>query len=146
MWGPWTMIFIAFVSVYLTVQARFFQVARFAYIMRNTFGRMFERRGDSDKEKMTPFQATSTSLAGTVGMGNMAGVATALSIGGPGAIFWMWVLAFFGMITKAAEVTIAVHYRDVDDNGHIHGGPMYYIRESAGLEVPRRIVRDWCCV
>ena len=83
--------FIAFVSVYLTVRARFFQVARFAYIMRNTFGRMFERRGDSDKEKMTPFQATSTSLAGTVGMGNMAGVATALSIGGPGAIFWMWV-------------------------------------------------------
>ena len=132
MWGPWTMIFIAFVSVYLTVRARFFQVARFAYIMRNTFGRMFERRGDSDKEKMTPFQATSTSLAGTVGMGNMAGVATALSIGGPGAIFWMWVLAFFGMITKAAEVTIAVHYRDVDDNGRIHGGPMYYIRKALG--------------
>jgi AGCS family alanine or glycine:cation symporter len=132
MWGPWTMLFIAFVSVYLTTRARFFQVSRFGYIMRQTFGGMFNRRGDIDRERMTPFQATSTSLAGTVGMGNMAGVATALSIGGPGAIFWMWVLAFFGMITKAAEVTLGVHYRDVDENGHIHGGPMYYINKALG--------------
>jgi AGCS family alanine or glycine:cation symporter len=132
MWGPWTMIFIAFVSVYLTYRTRFFQVSSFVYIMRSTFGRMFDRRGDQNKERMTPFQATTTSLAGTVGMGNMAGVATALSIGGPGAIFWMWVLAFFGMMTKAAEVTLAVHYREVDDNGHIHGGPMYYINKALG--------------
>ena len=81
---------------------------------------------------MTPFQATTTSLAGTVGMGNMAGVATALSIGGPGAIFWMWILAFFGMMTKAAEVTLGVHYRDVDEHGHVHGGPMYYINKALG--------------
>lgn len=132
MWGPWTMIFIAFVSIYLTVRSRFFQVSSFGYIMRNTFGRMFVRSGNTDRERMTPFQATTTSLAGTVGMGNMAGVATALSIGGPGAIFWMWVLAFFGMITKAAEVSLGVHYRDVDENGHIHGGPMYYINKALG--------------
>lgn len=132
MWGPWTMLFIAFVSVYLTVRSGFFQVTRFGYILRNTFGGMFSRSGDSDPERMTPFQATSTSLAGTVGMGNMAGVATALSIGGPGAILWMWVLAFFGMITKAAEVTIAVHYREVDEHGHVHGGPMYYIQKALG--------------
>ena len=94
MWGPWTMIFIAFVSVYLTVRTRFFQVTHFVYILRNTFGRIFDRSGDKNSERMTPFQATATSLAGTVGMGNMAGVATALSIGGPGAIFWMWVLTF----------------------------------------------------
>lgn len=130
--GTPTMIFIASVSVYLTVRARFFQVTSFGYIMRNTFGRMFDRSGDQDKERMTPFQATSTSLAGTVGMGNMAGVATALTIGGPGAIFWMWVLAFFGMMTKAAEVTIGVHYREVDDHGHVHGGPMYYINKALG--------------
>jgi AGCS family alanine or glycine:cation symporter len=132
MWGWWTMAFIACVSVYLTVRARFFQVTNFAFIMRHTFGCMFDRSGYEDRQRMTPFQATSTSLAGTVGMGNMAGVATALSIGGPGAIFWMWVLAFFGMITKAAEVSLAVHYRDVDENGHIHGGPMYYIRKALG--------------
>jgi AGCS family alanine or glycine:cation symporter len=132
MWGPWTMFFIAFVSVFLTLRSRFFQVTRFGFIMRNTFGGMFNRSGDSNRERMTPFQATSTSLAGTVGMGNMAGVATALSIGGPGAIFWMWVLAFFGMITKAAEVTLGVHYRDVDEHGHVHGGPMYYINKALG--------------
>lgn len=132
LWGPWTMLFIAFVSVYLTVRSGFFQVTRFGYILRNTFGRLFNRQGDANPERMTPFQATTTSLAGTVGMGNMAGVATALSIGGPGAIFWMWVLAFFGMITKAAEVTIAVHYREVDEHGHIHGGPMYYIQKALG--------------
>ena len=132
MWGPWTMMFIAFVSVYLTLRARFFQVSNFMFIMRNTFGRMFSRADDISRERMTPFQATTTSLAGTVGMGNMAGVATALSIGGPGAIFWMWVLAFFGMITKAAEVTIAVHYREVDEHGHVHGGPMYYINKALG--------------
>ena len=134
MWGPWTMIFIAFVSVYLTVRTRFFQVSRFVYILRSTFGHVFDRSGDTDKERMTPFQATSTSLAGTVGMGNMAGVATALSLGGPGAILWMWVLAFFGMITKAAEVTLGVHYRDVDKHGHIHGGPMFYIRKALGWQ------------
>lgn len=135
MWGPWTMIFIAFVSVYLTIRTRFFQVSHFYYILRNTFGQMFDRRSGSDRQRMSPFQATSTSLAGTVGMGNMAGVATALSIGGPGAIFWMWVLAFFGMVTKAAEVTIGVHYRDVDDDGHTHGGPMYYIKKALGWKL-----------
>jgi len=135
MWGPWTTIFIAFVYVYLTVRTRFFQAARFFYIMRNTFGSILDRQGDQDTERMTPFQATATSLAGTVGMGNMAGVATALSIGGPGAIFWMWVLAFFGMITKAAEVTIGVHYREVDANGHVHGGPMYYINKALGWKL-----------
>ncbi len=132
MWGPWTMLFIAFVSVFLTVKARFFQVSSFGYIFQKTFGQLFDRSGDASRERMTPFQATSTSLAGTVGMGNMAGVATALSIGGPGAIFWMWLLAFFGMITKAAEITIAVHYRDVDESGHVHGGPMHYIRKALG--------------
>lgn len=132
LWGPWTMAFIAFVSVFMTARAGFFQVARFGYIMQNTFGGLFRRAGKVGPERMTPFQATTTSLAGTVGMGNMAGVATALSIGGPGAIFWMWVLAFFGMITKTAEVTLGVHYREVDGKGHVHGGPMYYIRKALG--------------
>ena len=132
MWGPWTMLFIAFVSVYLTARSGFFQVTHFGYLFRQSFRQVFDRSGDTNRERMTPFQATSTSLAGTVGMGNMAGVATALSIGGPGAIFWMWLLAFFGMVTKAAEITIAVHYRDVDGEGRISGGPMYYIRKALG--------------
>jgi len=132
LWGPWTMIFIALVSVFLTVRSRFFQVSHFGYIMRRTFGDLFHRAAVGSAGRLTPFQATSTSLAGTVGMGNMAGVATALSIGGPGAIFWMWLLAFFGMVTKAAEITIAVHYREVDESGRVHGGPMHYIRKALG--------------
>lgn len=132
MWGPWTMAFIAFVSVFLTVRSRFFQVFRFGLIWRETFGRMFHRGGKRHAARITPFQATATSLAGTVGMGNMAGVATALSIGGPGAIFWMWVLAFFGMISKAAEVTLGVHYREAGSDGEVQGGPMFYIRKALG--------------
>ena len=135
MWGPWTMAFIAFVSVFLTLKSRMFQVSHFGYIFRSTFGQLLGRRARGTSTRMTPFQATTTSLAGTVGMGNMAGVATALSIGGPGAIFWMWVLAFFGMITKAAEITIAVHYREVDAHGHVRGGPMHYIRKALGWKV-----------
>jgi len=132
MWRPWTLVFIAFVSVFLTVRSGFFQVTHFGYLFRSSFGQLFDRSGDPNRERMTPFQATSTSLAGTVGMGNMAGVATALTIGGPGAIFWMWVLAFFGMITKAVEITIAVHYRDIDAKDQAQGGPMYYIRRALG--------------
>lgn len=132
LWGPWTMAFIALVSVYLTVRARFFQVHHFGYIFRQSFAQLFSRSVDQDANRLTPFQATSTSLAGTVGMGNMAGVATALSIGGAGAIFWMWLLAFFGMITKAAEITLAVHYREVDAHGRIQGGPMHYIQKALG--------------
>lgn len=132
LWGPWTMILIAFVAVYLTFKSNFFQFRKFGYIMKNTLGKMFEKVEDDGREGMTPFQATATALASTVGTGNIAGVATALSVGGPGAIFWMWLLALLGMISKTAEVTLAVHYREIDDKGVIHGGPMYYIRKGLG--------------
>jgi AGCS family alanine or glycine:cation symporter len=120
------------VSIFLTFKSRFFQLSNFRYIFSETFWKVFQRSDIREKNTISPFQATSTSLAGTVGMGNMAGVATALSIGGPGAIFWMWVLALFGMITKAAEITLAIHYREVDDNGDIFGGPMLYIKKALG--------------
>ena len=100
-------------------------------------GRVSETRGrprakERKKGRMTPFQATSTALASTVGMGSIAGIAVALSIGGPGAIFWMWLLALISTITKTAEITLAVHYRDIDETGRIRGGPMYYIRRGLG--------------
>ena len=88
---------------------------------------------------MTPFQATSTALASTVGMGNIAGVATALSVGGPGAIFWMWLLACFGMMTKMAEISLAVHYRERDEEGRVKGGPMYYITRGLGWKTLAKI-------
>jgi AGCS family alanine or glycine:cation symporter len=149
LWGPWTLILIAFVSIYLSIRTRFFQLRKLGLIFRTTLGSLF--LGDvgagprerpsvlaEDKAKrgrMTPFQATSTALASTVGMGSIAGIAAALSIGGPGAIFWMWVLALLGTITKTAEITLAVHYRDIDEEGRIRGGPMYYIRRGLGWPV-----------
>ena len=132
LWGPWTLVFIALVALFLTVKSGFFQFRKLGFIFRNTFGRIFKQKDIVGKGKMTPFQATATALASTVGMGNIAGVATALSIGGPGAIFWMWLLALFGMLTKTAEITLAVHYRDIDAQGNVHGGPMYYIQKGLG--------------
>jgi AGCS family alanine or glycine:cation symporter len=132
LWGPWTVLFIAGVSIYLTIRSRFFQFRRIRLIVKSTAGRVFEKIELQKGGRMTPFQAVSTALAGTVGMGNIAGVATALSVGGPGAIFWMWVFALLSMMSKTAEITLAVHYREVDDKGNIHGGPMHTIRKGLG--------------
>ena len=142
LWGPWTIVFIAFVSIYLTIRAKAFQVRRLGLIVSSTFGSLVESSGGgrgktveaarTRRGRMTPFQATTTALASTVGMGSIAGVATALSTGGPGAIFWMWLLALLGTITKTAEITLAVHYRDIDEQGRIRGGPMYYINRGLG--------------
>jgi len=126
------MVFIASVAVYLSIKSGFFQVRKLRFILKNTLGKISEKTEAKQRGRMTPFQATTTALASTVGMGNMAGVATALSIGGPGAIFWMWLLALLGMMTKTAEITLAVHYRDIDEDGRLHGGPMYYINKGLG--------------
>lgn len=126
------MIFIAAVAVFFTLRSKVFQIRRLPFIFRNTFGKIFGQARIRKEGRMTPFQATATALASTVGMGNIAGVATALSIGGPGAIFWMWLLALLSMMTKTAEITLAVHYREVDAKGGLRGGPMYYIRKGLG--------------
>jgi AGCS family alanine or glycine:cation symporter len=132
LWGPWTLVFIAAVAVFFTIRSKGFQFRQIRFIFKRTLGSIFARTKTKVKGRMTPFQATSTALASTVGMGNMAGVATALSIGGPGAIFWMWVLALLSMMTKTAEITLAVHYRETDDKGNLRGGPMYYIQKGLG--------------
>lgn len=132
LWGPWTLVFIAAVAVFFTIRSRGFQIRRVGFILKRTLGTIFAGTKSKQRGRMTPFQATSTALASTVGMGNMAGVATALSIGGPGAIFWMWILALLSMMTKTAEITLAVHYREVDEKGNLRGGPMYYIQKGLG--------------
>lgn len=97
--------------------------------MKTTVGRMLRKREASDG-RMTPFQAVCTALAATVGTGNIAGVAGAIAIGGPGAVFWMWISALLGMCTKFSEVTLAVHFRETNENGELVGGPMYYIKNG----------------
>lgn len=130
--GPWTLAFIALVGVFLSAKSGFFQFRKFKFIFNNTFGKIFTQPESKSKGRMTPFQSTTTALASTVGMGNIVGIATALSIGGPGAIFWMWVLALLGMMTKTVEITLAVHYRRTDKEGNLSGGPMHYIKKGLG--------------
>lgn len=128
-WGVPAMICIIGVGLVLSIRTRFLQIRKFPYAMKVTFGRIFKKREASDGA-MTPFQAVCTALAATVGTGNIAGVAGAIAIGGPGAVFWMWVSALLGMCTKFSEVTLAVHFRETNAHGELVGGPMYYIKNG----------------
>ena len=130
-WGIPAMVCIIGVGLLLSVRTGFFQIRKFPYAIRTTIGRIFRRKDASDGA-MTPFQAVCTALAATVGTGNIAGVAGAIAIGGPGAVFWMWCSALLGMCTKFAEVTLAVHFRERNKNGELVGGPMYYIKNGLG--------------
>lgn len=128
-WGVPAMICIIGVGLYLTLRTNFIQVRKFGYALKSTIGKIFTK-SEAAEGAITPFQAVCTALAATVGTGNIAGVAGAIAIGGPGAVFWMWVSAFLGMCTKFAEVTLAVHYRDKNEEGEWVGGPMYYIKNG----------------
>lgn len=128
-WGVPAMICIIGVGLVLSIRTGFLQLRKFPYAMKITFGRMFKKKEAADGA-LTPFQAVCTALASTVGTGNIAGVAGAIAIGGPGAVFWMWVSALLGMCTKFSEVTLAVHFRETNADGDLVGGPMYYIKNG----------------
>ena len=130
-WGVPAMVCILGVGLYLTVGSGFIQVRKFGYAMKQTIGKVFSKKASADGS-ITPFQAVCTALAATVGTGNIAGVAGAIAIGGPGAVFWMWISALLGMATKFAEVTLAVEYRERNQDGEYVGGPMYYIKNGLG--------------
>ena len=128
-WGVPAMICIIGVGLLLSVRTRFIQVRKFGAALKNTIGKIFDKTQAKDGS-MSPFQAVCTALAGTVGTGNIAGVAGAIALGGPGAIFWMWCSAFLGMCTKFSEVTLAIHFREKNANGEYVCGPMYYIKNG----------------
>ena len=130
-WGVPAMVCIIGVGFYLSCRTGFLQIRKFSYAIQTTIGRMFRKRNASDGA-LTPFQAVCTALAATVGTGNIAGVAGAIAIGGPGAVFWMCVSAVLGMCTKFAEVTLAVYYRETNKEGDLVGGPMYQIKNGLG--------------
>ena len=130
-WGLPAMVCILGVGLLLSVRTNFLQIRKFPYAIKTTLGRIFKRKDASDGT-MTPFQAVCTALAATVGTGNIAGVAGAIAIGGPGAVFWMWCSALLGMCTMFAEVTLAVYYRERSAAGEWVGGPMYYIKNGLG--------------
>lgn len=128
-WGVPAMICIVGVGIFLTLRTRFIQIRKFPYAMKCTIGKIFDKSA-AKEGAITPFQAVCTALAATIGTGNIAGVAGAIAIGGPGAIFWMWISALLGMCTKFSEVTLAVHFREKNQVGDWVGGPMYYIKNG----------------
>lgn len=132
LWGAPVLILIFSVGLLYAVKTKFFQIRYFGHIMKNTIGEVFAKQGVGEKGTLTPFQAVCTALSGCVGTANISGVATAIFVGGPGAIFWMWIIAIFGMLTKCVEVTLAQYYRVKGEDGVYYGGPMYYIEKGLG--------------
>ena len=132
-WGPLMLLLLVGTGVYLTFRVHWLQVTHFGRILKNTVGSLFKKKEvKDDGANISAFEAVTTALAGTVGTGNIAGVTGAIFTGGAGAVFWMWVAAFFGMVTKYAEIVLAMKYRVKDENGVYHGGPMYYIENGIG--------------
>ncbi len=131
-WGRPMLMLLLGTGIFLTIRLGFIQFRRFGWIMKKTVGKLFNPKENTKKGTLSPLQALTTALAGTVGTGNIAGVAGAIAIGGPGAIFWMWTAALFGMCTKYAEIVLAVHFRRKNKKGDFVGGPMYYIENGLG--------------
>lgn len=130
-WGVPMLVLLVGAGLFLSVRCDFVQFTRFGYAMRNTIGRIFKNQKAGTGE-ITPFQAVTTALAATVGTGNIAGITWAITLGGPGSLFWLWVSALIGMCTKYAEVVLSIRYRERNAAGDWVGGPMYYIRNGLG--------------
>ncbi len=134
-WGVWGLALLIGTGIIVTCCTKFFQISRLGTWWKNTIGSMFSKevmRHRKEKGTISPFQALCTALAATVGTGNIAGVAAAICIGGAGAVFWMWVAAFFGMMTNFAENTLGIYYRRKNENNEWSGGAMYYLQDGLG--------------
>ncbi len=135
-WGIPMLVLMLGTGLYLTFKTRAVIFIRFGTVMANALKTIFRKPEETEAGTITPFQAVCTALAGTVGTGNIVGVAVAISVGGPGAIFWMWTSAVLGMVTKYAETTLALAYREKNAQGNYVGGPMYYISKGHALSFP----------
>jgi len=135
-WGVPLLVAILGIGFYLTFASGFFQFVKFGHIMKETFGKLVVRHKGEEGAAgiLSPFEAVSSAIGGSVGVGNIAGVATAIAVGGPGAVMWMWVAALVGMLIKMCEVSLAVYYREKDEKGNPYGGPTYYMQNGMGKE------------
>lgn len=133
-WGPPLLILLVGTGVYLTLRLKLLQIFKLPLALKYVFGKDEEENDEGAEGDVSSFGALCTALSATIGTGNIVGVATAVKAGGPGALFWMWIAAFFGMATKYAEGVLAIKYREVDENGNMAGGPMYYIQNGLGLK------------
>ena len=136
-WGWPALILLGFVGILMTCLTKFYQVGHFAHWWKNTFGAIFKDAsvtGHTGDKTISQFQSLCTALAATVGTGNIVGVAGAIATGGPGAVFWMWLIAFFGMMTNFSENVLGILYRRKGEDGEWHGGAMYYLRDGLGAK------------
>ena len=133
-WGPPLLILLVGTGVYLTLRLKLLQIFKLPLALKYVFGKDEEENDEGAEGDVSSFGALCTALSATIGTGNIVGVAPAVKAGGPGALFWMWIAAFFGMATKYAEGVLAIKYREVDENGNMAGGPMYYIQNGLGLK------------
>ena len=131
-WGPWMLALLVGTGLFLSLRLRFMQFPTLPYALKLAFSP--RQRDHRSKGDISHFQALMTALAATIGTGNIVGVATAVVLGGPGSVFWMWITAFVGMATKYSEAVLAVKYRITDEQGEMVGGPMYYIERGMGCK------------
>ncbi len=135
-WGWPALILLAFVGVFMTCWTKFFQITHIGHWMKETIGAIFHKDvvGHTQDKSISQFQSLCTALAATVGTGNIVGVAGAIMVGGPGAVFWMWLIAFFGMMTNYSENVLGIYYRRKNSSGEWSGGAMYYLRDGLGAK------------
>ena len=134
-WGPIMLTLLIGTGLYLSIKTGFLQFGKFGYMMKNTILSLFSKKQhQKDQSGVSPFQAVATAMAGTIGTGSIAGLATAIVSGGPGAVFWMWISALLGMLTKYSEIVLSLHYREKNEEGQWVGGPMYYIKNGLNLK------------
>lgn len=148
-WGLPMLLLLVGTGIFLTIRSGFFQVGHFGYTMKNTLLAIFRDKNvakTKDRKAISQFQAAATALAATVGTGNIVGVATAIAAGGPGAVFWMWISAFFGMMTSFSENVLGVFYRRKNKNGEWSGGPMIYLERGLGLKWLAVLFSIFCLV
>lgn len=142
-WGPAMLVLLIGVGLFLSVRTKFVALRKIGFVLKSTVGSLFkkeDRKQKSEHGELSPFQALSTALAATVGTGNVAGVATAIALGGPGAVFWMWMAAVVGMTTKFAEIVLALDYREISGDGRIQGGPMYYLKHGIKFKTVGKVL------
>ncbi len=134
-WGPVMLCLLIGAGLFLSIRTKFVQFRKFGYVMKNTIMEMFSKnQHQKDASGVSPFQAVATAMAGTIGTGSIAGLATAIVYGGPGAVFWMWISALLGMVTKYSEIILSLKYREKNEDGQWVGGPMYYIKNGLNIK------------
>ena len=146
LWGTPFLVFVILVGLYFTLRSGMFTISHFGHVMKHTMGSMTSKEANAKSDKhISPFEAVCVAIGGCVGNGNISGVATAVATGGPGAILWMWLWAFFGMMVKCVETALSCYYRSRDDEGKFYGGTTFFVEKVWSRREGPRPPGLWLC-